>query len=164
MPAALSVAASEGINIIRHTPSILSTLQDNVRAVRAVLDRLDCITIPSHPASALIHIQVRPPSPTLLSPNAIPASPKLSNPTSITPRDPPQFDIDLEERLLQEVVDEALTQGVLITRAKRLRDQEMLEVRPSVRLAVSAALTRKECEKAATIVKAALIKALGKRR
>lgn len=74
------------------------------------------------------------------------------------------FDIELEERLLQDIVDEALAQGVWTTRAKRLRGQELVEVRPSVRLAVSSAFTKKECEKAANVIKAAVVKVLGKRR
>ena len=74
------------------------------------------------------------------------------------------FDIGLEERLLQDIVDEALAQGVWTTRAKRLRGQELVEVRPSVRLAVSSAFTKKECEKAANVIKAAVVKVLGKRR
>ncbi|KAN0139462.1 serine palmitoyltransferase 1, partial [Lactarius tabidus] len=45
-PALLTVSASEGINILRNTPSILSTLQENVRAIRAVLDRVEAITNP----------------------------------------------------------------------------------------------------------------------
>ncbi|KAH9929966.1 serine palmitoyltransferase [Amylocystis lapponica] len=130
-----------------------------VRAVRLVLDKVDCISIPSHPASALIHINVRTPSS-----NPLALSPKPSNPQSAAPREPEHFDVDAEERLLQEVVDEALAQGVMITRARRLRGQELTEVRPSVRLAISAALTRKECEKAAGVVKAACIKVLGRRR
>ncbi|EPQ50783.1 serine palmitoyltransferase [Gloeophyllum trabeum ATCC 11539] len=161
MPPLLSVSASEGVNILRNTPSILSTLQENIRTVRGILDKLDCITIPSHPASAMIHIYIRTPTPTLQIPTG---SGKPSNPTSIHPRDPPTFDIETEERLLQDVVDEALAQGVLITRARRLRGQEMVEARPSIRLAVSAAFSKKECEKAANVVKAALVKVLGKRR
>lgn len=74
------------------------------------------------------------------------------------------FDIEAEERLLQEVVDDVLSQGVLITRAKRLRGQEMSEARPSIRLAISSAFTKKECEKAATAIKTSLVKVLGKRR
>ena len=57
-----------------------------------------------------------------------------------------------------------MAQGVLITRAKRLRGQEMVEPRPSIRLAMSGALTRKETEKAVSAVKAALVKVLGRRR
>jgi serine palmitoyltransferase len=165
MPAALSVSASEAISILRNTPSILTTLQENVRAVRSILDRLDCIMVPSHHASPIIHIHVRPPSSTALKSATTTSSPgKPSNPLSVLPRDPPVFDIDIEERLLQEVVDDALAQSVLITRAKRLRGQELTEARPSIRLAISSALTKKECEKAASVVKASLIKVLGKRR
>ena len=134
-----------------------------VRAVRAILDRVDCITIPSHAASPVIHLQIR--WPTLQVPlmTSVPSN-KPSNPLSVKPRDPPQFNIELEERLLQEVVEEALAQGVMVTRAKRLRGQELIEVRPSVKLAITAALSRKECEKAAAVVKAAFVKVIGKRR
>jgi serine palmitoyltransferase len=168
MPPLLAVSASEGINILRSTPSILSTLQDNIRTARAILDRVDCITIPSHPASPVIHICVRPISPATLqvpSTSSPPHTPgKPWNPASHTPRDAPHFDIEQEERLLQDVVDEALAQGVMITRAKRLRGQELVEPRPSIRLALTNALTRKETEKAVGVVKAALLKVLGKRR
>ncbi|KAI0767506.1 serine palmitoyltransferase [Fomes fomentarius] len=163
MPAALAVAASDGISILRNTPSILSTLQENIRAVRAILDRVDYITIPSHPVSGTIHLQIR--WPTLQVPQAITSSPsKPSNPLSVKPRDPPQYDVELEERLLQDIVEEALAQGVMVTRAKRLRGQELIDVRPSIRLAITAALSRKDCEKAASVVKAAFVKVIGKRR
>lgn len=165
LPGLLATSASEGINILRNTPSLLATLQDNVRAVRAVLDKLDLITIPSHPASPLIHIHVRPPTASSLAvPAAHQGGSHHSSPASIVARDAPVFDIAGEERLLQEVVEEALAQGVLVTRAKRLRGQEMVEARPSIRIAVTAALTRKECEKAASVVKAALVKVLGRKR
>ena len=166
----LAVAASEGINILRNTPSILSTLQENARAIRVILEKVDCISIPSHPASATIHLQVRLPSASHLSPNAIPPSPalsasnKVSNPLSVIPRDPVQFDFELEEKLLQDIVDEALVQGVMITRNKTLRGQELADVRPTIRLAVTAALTKRECEKAASVIKAAFVKIIGRRR
>ncbi|KDQ09539.1 hypothetical protein BOTBODRAFT_137657 [Botryobasidium botryosum FD-172 SS1] len=175
MPALLAVSASAGIEMLVSTPSLLTTLHENVLAVRSVLDKLDCITIPSHPASAIIHIFIRSSATgSTLSPSYVPtfsgvsssanAAHKPSNPTSVLSRDPEQFDIAAEERLLQDVVEEALAQGVLITRAKRLRGQEAVEPRPSIRLAITAGLTRKEVEKAAGVVKSALIKVLGKRR
>ena len=49
VPALLAVSTSESINIHRNTPSILSALQENVRAIRAVLDRVDAITYPRTP-------------------------------------------------------------------------------------------------------------------
>ncbi|KAF9001202.1 serine palmitoyltransferase [Cyathus striatus] len=175
MPALLAVSASEGINILRTTPSIFEALQENVRAARAVLDKVDCISIPSHPASPIIHIYLRAPgapqtgsiNSNFLTPNSArhhhhPLHP--SNPTSISPRDAPKFDVEGEERILQEAVEDCLAQGVMVTRAKRVRGQEMVEARPSIRLAITAALTRKETEKAVGIVKASLVKVVGRRR
>jgi serine palmitoyltransferase len=159
VPALLAVSASEGINILRNTPSILSTLQENVRAIRAVLDRIDLLTIPSHAASPIIHIHLRTATPSLSV-----AAPKAPNPATAASRDAPSFDIAGEERVLQDIVDEVLAQGVWITRARRLRGQELVESRPSIRLAVTAALSRKECERAAGVIKAAVTKVLTKRK
>lgn len=168
MPALLSVAATEGINILRNTPSILATLQENIQAARAILDRVDCISTPSHPASPIIHIYIKNSKSSLHPSTAttILPSTKSSNPTSILPKDAPSWDWDVaaEERILQDVVDESLAQGVIITKAKRLRGQEMVDARPSIRLAMTSALTKKETEKAVTVVKNALVKVLGKRR
>jgi serine palmitoyltransferase len=154
MPGLLATSASEGIRILRSTPSLLSTLQENVRAVRAVLDKTECIDVPSHSASPLIHIHIH---------AALTPEPALG-PTQIAPPGPPPFDIASEDRLLQDIADECGAQGVLVVRAQRLRGQELVEARPSIRLAVSAALTRKECERAAQVIKAACIKVLGKRK
>lgn len=168
MPALLSVSASEGINILRSTPSILTALQENVRAARAILDKVDCITIPSHPASPIIHMHIRPQPTSSLHPAsaAVVPSSKPSNPTSLLPRDAAtwDWDIETEEKLLQDVVEEALAQGVMITKAKRLRGQEAIDPRPSIRLAMTSALTKKETEKAVMVVKSSFVKVLGKRR
>ena len=51
-----------------------------------------------------------------------------------------------------------------IAPARRLRGQELVEVRPSIRLAVAAALSRKECERAASVIKTATTKVLTKRK
>ncbi|KAH8979530.1 serine palmitoyltransferase [Lactarius hatsudake] len=142
-------------------PSILSTLQENVRAIRAVLDQVEAITIPSHPASPIIHIHLRS-TPTLSASTSVSAKPP--NPATPAPRDAPSFDIAGEERLLQDIVDEALAQGVWTTRARRLRGQELVEARPSIRLAVTTALSRKECERAASVIKAAVVKVVTKRK
>ncbi len=110
VPALLAVSASEGINILRNTPSILSTLEENVRAIRGVLDRIEVTTVPSHAASPVVYIHLR----SVAAPSA-PAEPP--NPATPAPRDAPSFDIAGEERLLQDIVDEGLAQGVWITPA-----------------------------------------------
>lgn len=166
MPSMLAMAASESIKHLTNTPSVLTDLHTNIFALRSVLDKVDCIIIPSHPASAIIHIHIRH-SQSLLSPESggsgKKASSRPSNPTALAPRDAVEFDIEAEERLLQEVVDEGLSQGVLITRAQRVHGLEVLEPRPSIRIAATSALTRKETEKAAGVVRSALIKVLGRR-
>jgi len=94
-----------------------------VRAIRRVLDRVEALTIPSHAASPIIHIQLRSATP---SASANPATPAACDALS--------FNIAGEERLLQDVVDEALealAQGaVWVTRARRLRGQELVEYPP----------------------------------
>ncbi|KAJ7896100.1 serine palmitoyltransferase [Mycena olivaceomarginata] len=162
MPALLAVSASEGIDILRSSPSILTKLQQNIRVARTLLDDLDCISIPSHPASPIIHMHVRKPTPLLLHPasasNGSGHSLKPSNPTSVLPREASKWDWDIEaeERALQQVVEEALKRGVMITRAKRLRGQEMVEARPSIRLALTSELSADEVKKAVKIVSNAL--------
>ncbi|KAH9046653.1 serine palmitoyltransferase [Lactarius hengduanensis] len=148
VPALLAVSASEGINILRNTASILSTLQENA------------IMIPSHAASPIIHIHLRS-APTLSASTSASAKPAIH--TTPAPRDAPSFDIAGEERLLQDIVDEALAQGVWTTRARRLRGQELVEACPSIRLAVTAALLRKERERAASVI-TAVVKVFTKRK
>ncbi|KAG8987993.1 serine palmitoyltransferase component [Tulasnella sp. 427] len=171
IPALLAVCASEGINILTSTPSLLETLQDNIRAIRSVLEKVDLVEITSHPASAVVHVCIRrhgySSAGGLLAPGAAPQPSKhtKSNPTALlASKDYFEHDWRTEERLLQEVVEDALAQGVMITRAKRLRGQEPWEPRASLKLVATAALTRKECEKAAGVIKASLIKVLSRRR
>ncbi|KAH9028222.1 hypothetical protein EDB85DRAFT_2276447 [Lactarius pseudohatsudake] len=138
VPALLAVSASEGIKLLRNTPSILSTLQENVRAIRAVLDRVEAITIPSHAATPVIHIHLRSSAPVAS------VSAKPSNPATPAPREASSFDI-VGGRLLQDIVDEALAQGgVWTARAHRLRGQELVEAQTSMRLTVKAGLSRKD--------------------
>ncbi|KAH9016349.1 hypothetical protein EDB85DRAFT_2207823 [Lactarius pseudohatsudake] len=120
-------------------------LQENVRAIRAVLDRVEAITISSHAASPIIHIHLRFAA-TLSASTSASAKPPTLNPATPAPRDAPSFDIACEEcrGLLQYIVDEALAQGVWITRTRRLRGQEFVEACLSIRLAFTAALLRKE--------------------
>ena len=66
--------------------------------------------------------------------------------------------------MLQDIVDKVLAQGVWITPLRRLRGQELVEVRPSIRLTVTGALSRKKCEPAAAVTKTVVTKVLAKRK
>lgn len=135
MPGLLATTASAAINIMQTSPQIYSQLAENIRTFRQGLAKLEGVTIfiPSNHQSALIHVYM------------------LSPPESI----------ELEERLLQDVVDDALGQGVLICRAARLRGQEVFEPAPSLKIMISAAFTKKETEKMANTVRNSLTKVLG---
>lgn len=173
LPGLLATAANENISNFLRYPEMFSMLQDNVRAARGVLQGIDTMEILSHPVSPIIHLAIKAPSATSLSPSAAAPSHKPSNPSHLVIRDAPVYDVAKEEGLLQEVVDAALVQGVLITRAKRLYGesedkaplgQEWRVARPTVRLALSSSLTKKETEKAVTVVKNAWVKVINKRR
>jgi serine palmitoyltransferase len=113
--------------------SILSKIEPSPLPGTQAQDKDAIISIPSHPSSALIHIF-------LLNP------PETMNE---------------EEKLLQRVVDECIENGILVTRARRLRGQEAFEPEPSLKVCLSSALGRKDVEKAGQVVKAALIKVCG---
>lgn len=67
-----------------------------------------------------------------------------------------------QEYLLQDVADECGKQGVLVTRAKYVVDQERNCPKPSIKTSVYIGLTKKENEKAAYTVKSAIIKVFTK--
>ncbi|KAH8980690.1 serine palmitoyltransferase [Lactarius akahatsu] len=161
VPALLTVSASDGINILRNTPSILSTLQENVRAIRAVLDRVEAITIPSHATSPIIHIYLRSAATLSASTSVSAKPPKLATPA---PRDAPSFDIAGEERLLQDIVDEALAQGCGSRAHGGCAGRSSSRRARAFGSPSSAALSRKECERAASVIKAAVVKMLTKRK
>ena len=103
--------------------------------------------VPSRAASPITHIHLR------SSAQSLSAIMKAPNPSTPAPLETPSFDIAGEERVLQDIVDKVLAQGVWITRARRLRGQELVEARPRICLAVTAALLRKECERTAAVTK-----------
>lgn len=160
MPPLLAVSASEGINVLRNTPSLLTKLHENIRAARVILDQVECISIPSHRASPIIHLYLRAPASSDLHPSSAAVSTKPSNPASPIPRDAPVYDIQKEEKLLQEIVEEAMAQGVMITKAKRVRGLELTEARPSIRLAMTSALSKADTEKAVNVLAKILKKRL----
>ena len=90
-PMLLAVSLSERINILQHIPSILSTLQKNVRAT---FDRIDTLTIiPLHATYPIIDIHI----------------PRLSQSRRHrTSRS--QFHTMHRRSILQDIVDEALAQ------------------------------------------------------
>lgn len=152
LPAMHATVSSAAVKMMEENPGLISALQDNIRAFRTQLAKLEpsspfaegrggenpdaLISIPSHPDSALIHIFLIKPPGTL----------------------------EEEEDLLQEIVDEALANGVLVTRARRLRGQEIFDPEPSLKVSLSGRPSRKEMERAGKVLRDAIIKVAGPKR
>lgn len=56
-----------------------------------------------------------------------------------------------------------MNNGVLLTRAKYNRTQELFSIEPSIRICISASFNKKEIEKAASVIKNASVKVLKNR-
>lgn len=162
LPAMLTVSASEAINMLTQQPHLLRDLRDRIQAFRHVLNHksldalididaaassssssLDPLTAAAIATVPFFHVRIKP---------SFLAARSASNGIAITREE--------EERALQDVVDECASQGVLVTRAKYVNDQERVLPRPSIKIHVTAGLTKKENDKAAGIVKSALTKVL----
>ncbi|OCK84890.1 serine palmitoyltransferase [Lepidopterella palustris CBS 459.81] len=143
LPALLATTASETITILQETPDIMVQLRENIKAMRAQLDpRSDwvkCTSAVDNPIMLLV-----------LKPEVV-ASKKLR--------------IDDQEFLLQDVVDECVANGVLITRLKSMppalgagaRDQGW-QPQPALKVCITTGLTKKETEKAGIVIRHAITK------
>ncbi|CAO3591414.1 unnamed protein product [Absidia cylindrospora] len=148
LPAMLTVASSEAINMLTQQPQLLQDLRDRVQVFRQIL---------SHKSlDALIDID----SSGVLEVAAVPFFHIRIKRALLTPSTRNKATREEEERWLQEVVDECASQGVLVARAKYVNDQERVLPRPSIKIHVTAGLGKKENDKAANIVKSALTKVL----
>ncbi|KAG2212583.1 hypothetical protein INT47_000559 [Mucor saturninus] len=144
IPAMLAVAASEAIAVIKQHPEQLAELSQRATSFRQIL---------SHKTLAP-YIQL--------------FSGDLQNPAPFFHiRIHPEFlqtDTTRQEQeyLLQDVVDECAYQGVLVTRAHYVEDQERHCPSPSIKISVTIGLTLKENDKAANIIKNAILKLFSK--
>ncbi|KAJ3280427.1 serine palmitoyltransferase component [Borealophlyctis nickersoniae] len=140
LPAMLAVAASEAINILEKTPDLLHRLRQNATVMRATLAKNlhpDAVIHPAGGDTPIIHIRLRHRS---------------------------EAGREDEEKVLQDIVDEAARGGVLVARAKYVVDQERNPPPPSIRVLATAAHTKKEAEKAAGVVRDAVRKVLKARK
>ncbi|KAF2121973.1 pyridoxal phosphate-dependent transferase [Lophiotrema nucula] len=149
LPALLSTTASETIAMLQDQPEILSGLRENIKAMRGQLDpRSDwvkCTSVPDNPILILV------------------LKPEVVKSKNLSAQD--------QGQLFQDVVDECISNGVLITRLKSMppgvgvapRDQGWQPV-PALKVCVTSGLTRKETEKAGTVIRHAITKIVSRRK
>ncbi|KAK4242839.1 pyridoxal phosphate-dependent transferase [Achaetomium macrosporum] len=145
LPAMAAVTASESLNLLQSNPEILQQSRENIRLMRAQLDpRSDWVVCTSARENPIMML--------VLKPEVVKAR-RLTN--------------EDQERLLQECVDEALANGVLITRLKgmpisnhaSLKDG-VCTVTPALKVCVTSALSKKDVEKAGVTIRHAITKVM----
>jgi serine palmitoyltransferase len=145
LPAMLAMTASETVSLLQSNPDILVQCRDNIKAMRAQLDpRSDwvtCISDVDNPIMLLV-----------LKPEVIQAR---------------KLDIDDQERILMECTDEALANGVLITRLKIAPYANAIaakggasHVRPALKVCIMSGLSKKDIEKAGVTIRHAITKVM----
>jgi serine palmitoyltransferase len=147
IPAMLAVSASEAIKLIKEQPSLLVELSERAKSFRSILGHkslepyIDLYSGDLDNPAPFFHIRIK---------SSFLQSHVLAHEKDVSRQE--------QEYLLQGVVDECASQGVLVTRAKYVVDQERDCPKPSIKICVSIGLTKKENEKAASTVKTAIIK------
>ncbi|CRK29114.1 hypothetical protein BN1708_015466 [Verticillium longisporum] len=145
LPAMLAVTASETVSVLQSNPDILTQCRDNIRAMRTQLDpRSDWVTCTSVPENPIMLLVLK---------GEVVEARNLS--------------MVEQERLLQDCVDEALANGVLITRLKTTpllnsigpRDDGW-QVQPALKVCVTSGLSKKDIEKAGVTIRHAITKVM----
>ncbi|KAG5440264.1 hypothetical protein PCANB_001834 [Pneumocystis canis] len=139
LPAPLVVIASQAILMLQQPSSVdyFIALRKNSNIFRSIIEMSEFIDINSHKDSPIIIFRIKR---------------KFS--------DKYGWSFDELEKILQEIVDESLNNGILITRVKKINSQEIWKFDPSIRVCINIGLSKKEIEKSAIIVKSAISKVL----
>ncbi|KAG8529282.1 uncharacterized protein KY384_005917 [Bacidia gigantensis] len=149
LPAMLATTASEVISMLRMNPDMISPVRENIRSMWTQLDpRSEWVNCTSSPYNPIMILAVKP---------ELVASRKWS--------------VADQEQILQDIVDEALANSVLITRLKSMpRGQYTAakkvgwELEPALKVCVTSGLTKKEIERAGTTIRHAITKVMKSRR
>lgn len=147
LPAMFATTVSETIRLLKENPNnYIPPLQENIKAVHTALAKTESLTITS----------------------------SLLNPVvSITLNPKKELSLDEQYRLAQDVVDECLANGVMVTRVKKIELPQGMQKGPkwfgwspavSIKICVSTGFTKKDSEKAAGVIRSAITKVVGGKR
>jgi serine palmitoyltransferase len=125
LPPLLTVSAHKAFDIIHENSNLVSTLAERTTSLFEGLSKIDGIKITSLPNSPVIHL-------------------RLTN--------PPKERIE-EEEILQEICDKALSNGILISRACYIPEQEAFPPSPSIRIYSSSAFSEDQICEAVRVIK-----------
>lgn len=133
-----AVIGSESIRLLSQDMPYppLESLRENITAFLMVINKSSNVRCISSPVSPLICLRL---SPVIIEDCAIGSW-------------------EQQETVLMDIVDEACNQGVMINFSKSIPQQTMLDIIPTLRICISAALSKKETSKAASVLKSAISK------
>lgn len=126
LPAMMATQVTGCIALMRKDPSVFVTLAQNSKLFRDIIDASPYVLSEAWEKSPMLHLRLR----------------------SI-------LGDDEETMILQDIVDDALQNGVLLTRARHVASDGVRglgEVRPSIRICVTAGHSKEDIEKAAAVV------------
>ncbi|MCJ1415218.1 serine palmitoyltransferase component [Xylographa parallela] len=147
LSAMLATTASETINLLQTSPDILTQSRDNIKTMWAQLDpRSDWVRCTSAIENPMMLLVLKP---------EVVSQKRLS--------------VAEQEMLLQDVVDECLTNGILITRLKSMprasnAKEAHWEPQPALKVCVTTGLSRKEIERAGITIRHAITKVVKARK
>jgi len=132
-PPYLVSSALRAFSLIQERPDLLKQLRDNISSFRKAIEGVQEYGIELSPLveAPIVHL-------------------RLAKPSDDRMRD---------EKLLQAIVDEALSQGILLTRAQYVQAEKFLPS-PSIRVAILSTHSKQDIIKAAKITKEAVAKVL----
>ncbi|KAL5598491.1 hypothetical protein BROUX41_003572 [Berkeleyomyces rouxiae] len=145
LPAMLAVTASESIMEIKTNPDLIKECRSNIKTIRSQIEaRNDYVVCTSDIENPVILITI--------------------NPKIVENR---HFSEEDQEYLLQEVVEECLANGVLVTRLRRMPGWTHIEaktftwdVQPALKVCVTIGLDKKELEAAGQVIQTAISKVM----
>lgn len=149
LPAMLATTASEVLSMLQTSPDMLAPLRDNIKTMWSQLDpRSDWVRCTSSAENPIMILALK---------REVIASKNLG--------------VADQEQLLQEIVDETMANGVLITRLKSMprainatgKDIGW-ELQPALKVCITSGLSRKEVERAGITIRHAITKVVSKKR
>ncbi|WEW60601.1 serine palmitoyltransferase component [Emydomyces testavorans] len=147
LPALLSTTASEALTLLQESPELLPMLRENIKTMWSQLDpRSDWVYCSSASENPIMFLALKP--------------------EVVSSR---RFSTEDQQRIMQDIVDEALANGVLITRLRTIPNEagpKLLggQVPPALKVCLTTGLSKKEVEKAGTIIRHAITKVMRQRR
>jgi serine palmitoyltransferase len=145
LPAMIGVAACETLSLIGSNPDIINQCRENIKAMKAQLDpRSDWVTCTSAADNPVMLL--------VLKPEVI----KSRNLSTVD-----------QERILADCVEEALTNGVMITRLKIQPVESTISAKdyswrpqPALKVCITSGLSKKDTEKAGVTIRHAITKVM----